>query len=278
MRHYTRESIIQALQSLAGSLGKDTLATADLRGVLSVSAVRYYFGSLGAALSAAGLRRRDATEWRYRGPTLSDTELFASVLEVETQLGHLPGYSEYEAHGRYSTRPFRKRFGRWQEALARYQRWRSDTGGRAAAEEDRLVAADQTAVPVPDAAFALVRGEARPPQDLYGEPIDFRGLRHAPTNEQGVVYLFGMVSRELGFNVESVRQGFPDCEAKYLHDRKRNLWAKARIEFEFRSSAFLGHGHDVAACDFIVCWDHDWSDCPITVIELRAEIRKLPSR
>jgi hypothetical protein len=33
----------------------------------------------------------------------------------------------------------------------------------------------------------------------YGAPIDFRGLRHAPLNEQGVVYLFALVAIELGF-------------------------------------------------------------------------------
>ncbi|MBX9788237.1 MAG: hypothetical protein K2Y37_04935 [Pirellulales bacterium] len=42
-------------------------------------------------------------------------------------------------------------------------------------------------------------------------------MRHAPINEQGVVYLFGMVSRELGFYIEAIQQGFPDCEGKYLH-------------------------------------------------------------
>lgn len=116
-----------------------------------------------------------------------------------------------------------------------------------------------------------------PPQ-LYGEPIDFRGLRHAPINEQGVVYLFGMVSRELGFYVEAIQQGFPDCEGKYLHDPSKNLWAKARIEFEFRASGFREHGHDAEQCDFIVCWINDWQECPITVIELRREISKLPQR
>ncbi len=117
---------------------------------------------------------------------------------------------------------------------------------------------------------------ARPLQ-LYGEPIDFRGLRHAPINEQGVVYLFGMVSRELGFYIEAVQSGFPDCEGKYLYDNKKNHWAKARIEFEFRSSNFVAHGHDLNSCDFIVCWEHDWPDCPLRVIELKREILKLPS-
>jgi hypothetical protein len=119
---------------------------------------------------------------------------------------------------------------------------------------------------------------AKGPVQLFGEPIDFRGLRHAPINEQGVVYLFGMVSRELGFSIEALQQGFPDCEGKYLYDAKRNLWAKARIEFEFRSSNFREHGHNPEQCDFIVCWEHDWPDCPLKVIALRDEIKRLPSR
>ena len=123
----------------------------------------------------------------------------------------------------------------------------------------------------------VLRGGSTPAQ-LYGEPIDFRGLRHAPINEQGVVYLFGMVSRELGFYVEAIQQGFPDCEGKYLHDAKKNLWAKARIEFEFKASNFREHGHDPAQCDFIVCWVNDWKECPITVIELSREVCKLPQR
>jgi hypothetical protein len=33
-------------------------------------------------------------------------------------------------------------------------------------------------------------------------------------NEQGVVFLFGMVAKELGYMVEVVQTGYPDCEAK----------------------------------------------------------------
>jgi hypothetical protein len=44
--------------------------------------------------------------------------------------------------------------------------------------------------------------EATPAQ-LDGKPIDFRGLRRAPTDEQGVVGLSGMVGRELGFYAEA---------------------------------------------------------------------------
>src|SRR5205085_684390 len=38
--------------------------------------------------------------------------------------------------------------------------------------------------------------------NIYGDFINFRGLQHAPVNEQGVVFLFGMICRELGYVVE----------------------------------------------------------------------------
>ncbi len=109
----------------------------------------------------------------------------------------------------------------------------------------------------------------------YGAPINFRGLRHAPINEQGVVYLFGMVSNELGLIVEAVQTGFPDCEAKRCVNRRENRWQRVRVEFEFRSRNFRDHGHDAAKCDLIVCWEHDWPDCPLEVIELRSVIGRL---
>lgn len=108
---------------------------------------------------------------------------------------------------------------------------------------------------------------------LLGEPLNFRGLQHAPINEQGVVFLFGMVCRELGYLVESVQTGFPDCEGKRRIDNRR--WERVRIEFEFKSSNFVKHGHDPTLCDLIICWEHDWLDCPMEVVELRKHIQTL---
>ncbi len=90
-------------------------------------------------------------------------------------------------------------------------------------------------------------------------------------------------SRQSGTSSEALRKlstprGFPDCEGKYLHDARRKLWAKARIEFEFRASNFREHGHNQSECDIIVCWENDWPDCPLRVVELKREIMRLPSR
>jgi hypothetical protein len=109
----------------------------------------------------------------------------------------------------------------------------------------------------------------------YGNPIDFRGLRHEPVNEQGVVFLFGMLARELGYAVEAVQTGYPDCEAKRQIDKGK--WQRVRIEFEFESRNFRTHGHQPEGCDLIVCWRHNWPECPthIEVLELRSVIKSL---
>jgi hypothetical protein len=109
----------------------------------------------------------------------------------------------------------------------------------------------------------------------YGEPIEFLGLRHAPLNEQGVVYLFGVLSKQLGFIIEAVRTDFPDCEGKRGIPGKQNRWEQVSIEFEYKSSHFKEHGHNANECDVIVCWEHDWKDCPIEVISLKEIYRKI---
>jgi hypothetical protein len=279
-KRHTKESIVRTLQNLAQRLGTKSLTKKDVQKVIPVSSVKYLFGNLGNALEAAGLERRTGWE-QLKGDvrkSLTDDELFRSVFEVEGKVGHEPGSAEYSAHGKYSPKPF-KRLGKWADVIARYRKWKTGHGERIAEHEEIRLDDLNTVKAVTQSSvrpMALARPGAAPLQ-LYGEPIDFRGLRHAPINEQGVVYLFGMVSRELGFNIEAIQQGFPDCEGKYLHDPKKNLWAKARIEFEFRASSFEDHGHDPKQCDFIVCWINDWPDSPIRVIELKREILRLPS-
>ncbi|MFZ3090032.1 MAG: hypothetical protein WA240_05330 [Nitrospirota bacterium] len=112
---------------------------------------------------------------------------------------------------------------------------------------------------------------------IYGEPINFRGLQYAPVNEQGVVYLFGMISLELGFLIESIRTGYPDCEGKKCFDKVNQQWEHVKIEFEYNSKNFISHGHNPKECDIIVCWLHDWQDCHIEVLELKSVIKYLKS-
>ena len=107
-------------------------------------------------------------------------------------------------------------------------------------------------------------------RDVVGKLINFRGLVYAPVNEQGVVFLFGKVAHDLGMYVELIRTGYPDCIAKRYLGKER--WEDVKIEFEYKSSHFK---HDPKNVDIIVCWEHDWPDCPksIEVIELKEIIQ-----
>ncbi len=112
-------------------------------------------------------------------------------------------------------------------------------------------------------------------KNIVGRLINFRGLVYAPTNEQGVVFLFGKIAHEFGMYVELIRTGYPDCIAKrYIG---KDQWEDVKIEFEFKSSDFVRHNHKPDEIDMIVCWEHDWEDCPksIEILELKEEIKKL---
>jgi|APSaa5957512622_1039677.scaffolds.fasta_scaffold76197_2 hypothetical protein len=118
----------------------------------------------------------------------------------------------------------------------------------------------------------MPRGKGR----RVGQRIDFRSLGCAPVNEQGVVYLFGMLHDILDFTIESIQTGFPDCTAR--RDLGDGSAEELRVEFEFESRSFHRHGHDPLGADVIVCWKHNWADCPdhLEIIELSTLIDVVP--
>jgi hypothetical protein len=110
---------------------------------------------------------------------------------------------------------------------------------------------------------------------LLGAPTQFPGLAHEPINEMGVLVLFAMLSRQLGFILDSVQAAFPDVLARMeVHPGR---WQPVRIEVEYLSSGFRRHGHDPRQCDLIVCWRHDWKNCPpnLQVLELSKVVKLL---
>jgi hypothetical protein len=52
-------------------------------------------------------------------------------------------------------------------------------------------------------------------------------------------------------------------------------WQRVQIEFEFESRNFGDHGHPLNGCDVIVCWRHNWDECPehIEVLDLSSRIK-----
>jgi len=217
------------------------------------------FGSWNEALKKAGLETSKIIN-------ISSEELFKEIDQVWNHLGRQPSYREMEELSRFSLKPFEKKFGSWLKALEGFVKWKGSEG-----TDTKKV----NKIIKPELFSQTPRKKISKQRKVeYGEPIDFYGLRHAPLNEQGVVYLFGMLSRELGFIIEAIRTDFPDCEGKREILNKPGRWENVSIEFEFKSSNFLVHGHDPSECDIIVCWENDWKDCPIEVLSLREIMEK----
>ncbi len=115
-------------------------------------------------------------------------------------------------------------------------------------------------------------------QDIkYSEiPKGFTGFIFAPGNEKyEVVMLFSMVLPHLKppMCIKEASDKFPDCTV-IRWDAKGPKEMKVEIEKNARD--FLDHNHDIKRCDILVCWENDWGDCPMEIIELKSEIRKLP--
>jgi len=108
---------------------------------------------------------------------------------------------------------------------------------------------------------------------IVGKPINYGGLVYAPVNELGVVFLFGMIFEELGMIVEEVRSGFPDATIRRFNGKG---WTREYAEFEYESLNFKQHKHSVDECDMIICWSHNWQDCPLEVCEMAPLIKLLP--
>jgi hypothetical protein len=70
-----------------------------------------------------------------------------------------------------------------------------------------------------------------------------------PTYENGVVFLFGKLHKELGFpKVITVQEKFPDA---FVLDKDGN---EKKIEFKLVSSGF---NYPTEECDYIICWRND---------------------
>jgi hypothetical protein len=107
--------------------------------------------------------------------------------------------------------------------------------------------------------------------------LNVDGLLYAPINELGVVYLFGLLAKELGFLVETIQAGFPDCIARRKVGKR---FERVGIEFEFESRNFHLHKHPAEGCDVIVCWKDNWPqrrpDLGLEVIALEKFVKENP--
>jgi len=291
-----KAELVGTLRRIAAELGTDSVSRTDFlrRTGLSERKIQLLFGGYNGLVEAAGLvpRRFPSSD----APTYSDEYMLNELVRVLRLPDSKLTVIFFEQNSNISPSACQRRFGGWINALkaaaARLDPAR-DTALLGRIQEYTAPALPPPARPLnaelspepgmsPDvedhgASDVLAEDRAAPAArgNLYGDFINFRGLQHAPLNEQGVVFLFGMICRELGYVVEIVKPGFPDCEAK--REVRPGMWQRVRIEFEFRSRTFYSHGHDPDQCDVIVCWEDNWPNCPIEVLELKSAVARLPS-
>jgi hypothetical protein len=83
-----------------------------------------------------------------------------------------------------------------------------------------------------------------------------------PKNEQGVVVLFAQQCQQAGYEILEISETYPDAII-----RKDDI--EYKIEFEYNANNFVAHNHDIRRCDLIVCWENDYHNCVLPVLELR---------
>jgi HNH endonuclease len=237
--------------------------------------IRRMFGSYRELVQEAGF------EALGPGYYLTTDQLLADWAAVARKLGKTPTVMQYNKTGKYSHRAFRVRWKSWHDVPTAMMAWAAEKWpdrqwddvmeiARKCAKErkkagwksgrkkyNRLTSTEDA---------GLTSTPKKSAGAVYGRPIMMQELATAPTNEAGVIFLFGALARQLGFMVLRVQQGFPDVEA--LRRAADGVWRWVRIELEFESRNFLLHGHDPKGCDLIVCWTHNWPSCPVEVVEL----------
>jgi hypothetical protein len=277
-----KTDVVDAIRNVASQLGR-----APSRSEFKAAAARSEYQILRHFPSWREALRASGYEPSSTNVRLADDVLLEDWGALVRKHRHIPTRTQYRTEGRYSPGVFERHFGPWSaipEKFRSFARANPDWADVAAllpvftATEVRTL---PVAMPGDDREWTANVSASRHKHTkldgvpTYGDPIDFRGLRHQPVNEQGVVFLFGMVARELGYLVEAVQTGYPDCEAK--RQIGPGKWQRVRIEFEYESRNFRDHGHPVNGCDIIVCWRHNWLDCPhnLEVLELGTVIRSL---
>ena len=268
-----RETILREIQRVAAQRSISQLSQEDFHARTSIpmSQVRRFFDSWPEACLAAGL------EHEAPAAQVDEDILLRDMYEVLIQFRAVPSQLKFKRKCRFSVDSYIARFGNWSNALTQLRIW---------VEKKHLHLPYAEKLPRPTAGNMIrespgvlqripARTASSAHRPVYGSFLNFRELEHAPVNEQGVVFLFGMVCSDLGFVVENIRPQYPDCEAKRKIDKEGRKWERVSIEFEYLSSNFKGH--DPKGCDIIVCWEHDWESCPpeIEVIELKKAIQNL---
>jgi hypothetical protein len=268
----TKDELTAAIVASAAKLGK-TPTRGELMKLAGATPrnVRKHFGSYQRAMEACGLEINGA------GKKVEMQSLFQDWTGIVRTLKKVPSLVEYEQLSRYSVRPMLRMFGMWVNVPDGIKMYIEEKGlgdeYKDILDAIEYKATHEGGVPKMSAPTSVPILKDRP---MYGPLLQGCPLVFAPTNEAGVLYLFGAMSERLGFLVLLVQTAFPDCEA--MRVVAENRLQPVKIEVEYQSRNFLKHMHDLKGCDMIVCWEHNWPECPLEVLELKGMVSTQPKQ
>jgi len=188
--------------------------------------------------------------------------LFRDWALIVRKMKKLPTMTEYEHQSKYSVRPLMGRFKRWTQMprgmheYARQQKLDVEYADVMNMIREHYKGEPESAWMLERAVDLKAFGAYElPDRPVLGPPLTTMHMSCGPTNEQGVMFLFALLAKDLGFVVELIRTEFPDCQA--LRQVGLERWQRVWIEFEYESRNFLKHFHDASKADIIVCWSHN---------------------
>jgi len=280
---YSREEIINEIQKVAASLEVRYLKQQDfiLNSTIPINTVKYHLGTWAQAVKAAGLEMPRDYSPSENPDLVQDDDLLRELVRLYRVAGKPPTADIIKAHGAYSLEYYTAR---WQsldramwKARALFPEAFKDTVIPPAREPEIV----DTHPLVESTPIRMIPQTIKPKRPVkverhLGDPIDFRGLRFAPVDRDGVLFLFGMLAVELGFEPEFVSGERPHAEGRRYFDVQREQWKHLRMEFLLQSSQYTpDQDSGREPCDLLVCWHHDSEDCPVEVLELKNLVREI---
>ena len=117
---YTDDQILKEILRVAALIGKDSVRKVDFQkhGIISISTVKYHFGTWNRAVESAGLTPIDPVEIARSQPSLSEEELLLDLIRIYNETGRPPTEAMINAKGKFSKTPYRKRWGGHTNAFA----------------------------------------------------------------------------------------------------------------------------------------------------------------
>jgi hypothetical protein len=291
-RNVKKEEVMAAILACTEKLGRvPTVAELTQHQGVGTAEIRRHFGNYGHALEACDLEMPEGS-----GRRVEFDRLFRDWVGVARKLKKIPSVFEYTHLSKYSVQPLRQRFGAWSrvpvgiklyaEEHGLAEEWKdvlelvtqdAEKAGKKRGQAGEWAGGQAGGQSGGARMFSGVSGsKIMDDRAIYGPPLRSSPMIYAPTNEMGVVCLFGAMAEELGFLILRIQTGYPDCEAMRVVEEDR--LQPVKIELEYESRNFQLHMHDPAGCDLIVCWEHNWPECPLEVIELKQHCQNCQTR